>query len=219
MNVINKTIMSIFFVLATVISFAMEERSKPIDMRKTSSDWSSYIGSGLTTGFNCAVSSFDSLTSTVINTVSDTAAFKKLGWPPDDATAQQELERSKTIYKQHNEMFKKYAEYPQYYENYDAINRRAQYCQRVLLALHNDTILNRLDRGKFALHCLQYHSQALNDFQKTEFLYFVKEEQKKIKTETQNIEQELSDLTIVSKTNELLNNLVEQTVKKQQEKK
>lgn len=222
MRIINKTITSIFLLLATSISLAMEKqqsnqrKSNPIEIRNgEQSSYSSYLSSSLA----YAVSSFDSATNTIMNIVSDDAAFKKLGWPPNDSIAQQELEKSKSIYDRHNKSFKNYGTYPEYQEDCDAINRRTNYCQRVLVALYNDTILNRVERGKLALHCLQHHGQALNEFDKSKFVYFVTEEQKKIKNDTQNIDQEFQNLTLVSKDNELLNNLLKQSIKKEEQRK
>jgi len=197
------------------------KKSQPLTItNKVSSDYSSYL-TGISAGLNhvsdYVASSLGSLSTTVMNQISDEAAFKKLGWPPEDKDAQQELERSKLLYERHNKSFKSYDEYFEYKNDADAINRRTQYCQRVIWALYNNTIPNHADRPKLALHCLLHHKQVLNAFDTSKFLHFIQKDQERTKHDTKKVDQELEHLTIVPDDNELLNELLNQTIKQKEE--
>lgn len=226
MSISNKIMLSMSLVSITIISLAMENeielnKSQPLAIpTKVSSDYSSYL-TGISAGFNhvsdYVASSLGSLSTTVMNQISDEAAFKKLGWPLSDQIAREELEKSKVLYERYNKSFKSYDEYFEYANDANAINRRTHYCQRVIWALHKNTIPNHADRPKLALHCLQYHKQVLNDFDKSQFLFFIQKDQEKTKLDTKKVDQELEHLTIVPDDNELLNELLNQTIKQKEE--
>jgi len=227
MNIGNTIIISSFFIIST-LSLAMEtalskSQSMPINNGLPSGQpYNSYLNLGtFLAGFNhlsdCVASSLDSLSNTITNQISDEAAFRKLGWPLSDEIARQELEKSTLLYKRHNDSFKVFDEYFEYTNDCNAINRRTQYCQRVLWALYNNTILNHADRPKLALHCLQHHKQVLNDFDKSKFLFFVQIYQEKTKQDVKQLDQDMLHLTIVPHDNDLLNELLNQTIKQKEE--
>ena len=89
--------------------------------------------------------------------------------------------------------------------------------QRVLFALYTNTIVNHADRAKLALHCLVHHKAVLNDFDKSKFLFFIQKDQKKTKLDIKTVDQGLEHLTIVPNDNDLLNDLLNQTIKQKEE--
>lgn len=220
MSIATKLLLSYCLVIMSNITLAMNEEKKVSSAITISGDsslgqfveYSSYVSGWVS-------NSFDSLKTTVNNFVYDDAAFKKLGWPKNDIEAQQELAKSNEIYIRVNNFLKNNQSYPEYEEDCNAINRRTQYCQRVLVALNNNTIPKDSDRVSLALHCLKHHKQVLNDFDKSKFLLSIQLDQEKIKSNAKEIDQELAKITIVPEDNDLLNNLLEQTyLIKEQEK-
>jgi hypothetical protein len=196
-GIINNVIINSFLLLVSAALLAMENKSgasQPIEIKQTQQSYSSYVSNSFAGGLTCLASSVGSLTNTVVNALSDDAAFQKLGWPPENLIAKDELKRSQDIYKRHNESYKNYKAYIEYDDDCAFINRRTDYCQRALSALYNDTIINRADRIKLAMHCLKHHSQVLNSFDTNKFVDIVKNEQEKIKGYTITTDQELKIL-------------------------
>lgn len=148
----------------------------------------------------------NSITATVNNYMYDTEAFKKLGWPIDDIIAKQELEKTQEIYKRVNESLQNRTTYSDFMKDYDFINRRQAYCQRVLQALPNHP-----QGVVLALFCLKNHRAAMHSFDLIRFLVFIEGELEKFK----KIGAEFSLLTILpEEDNQLLNKLFEQTLLK-----
>jgi hypothetical protein len=211
MSINNKIIVIGFFVLLNTLSVAME-KTEPLAISSSASEQSLsgfYIPiPSFSDAYGAVASSLESFKNTVTNSISDDAAFKKLGWPLLDAIAQQELQTSKSLYKRVNEAIQNRTDYPTFLEDCGFINRRNLYCQRVLQALptHPDAV-------NLALFCMQHHKSVMNDFDKSRFLLFVNVGQEKTKKGTQEIDLELAKLTIVPENNALLDNLFEQTVR------
>ena len=215
MSIISRVIISSFLGLVVTMSWAMEKQQEtPVQ------SLSFYCSGILATGLEIAAGSFDSLKNTVVNALSDEAAFLKLGWPENNNSSRQELEKCKLIYLRHNEQSKNGQKYEEYHNDCAFINRRSQYCQRALNAILNNTITHSLDRVTLALHCLKYHQQVLNDFTKSSFVYFVSTENEQIKNSTQKTDQDLINLKNLFENNqELLQNIDSDQLKKDEEKK
>lgn len=101
---------------------------------------------------------------TLMNAASDDEAARKLGWPVQDAQAQQELLKTRNAYAQvtstsNEESRKKF---------FDLIFRRAAFLQRVYLALPS-----RPDRTGLAKFCLENHEPAMSPTLKLGFQYFL----------------------------------------------
>ena len=154
-----------------------------------------------------ASSCMGSCYSTVTNYVSDEAAFKKLGWPPLDEIAIQELAMTKEIYNKVTDAVENNQPYDDFLKDYNTINNRQYYCQRVLQALpsHPQAV-------ELALFCLTHHSPAMHSFDLTRFGFFLQREQEKAK----KVGAEFSRLTLPI-DNPTLENLFEQTARKKQE--
>src|SRR5438128_7995407 len=169
MSIGNKINLSGLLVIITTAASAMEQQPLAIAGKSSSPEvgLSSYL-------YGCVSNSLDSLSSTVINTCSDYAAFRKLGWPPLDLIAQQELEKSKTMYERVNKSIQTQISYPTFLDDCNAITRRNAICQRVLVALDNYP-----DALNLALFCIQHHRRILNEFDLSRFLAFVNKEQEK----------------------------------------
>ncbi|HLW72957.1 MAG TPA: hypothetical protein VKR54_02830 [Candidatus Babeliales bacterium] len=175
MRINNKIIMSSLLGLVTTVSFAMEDKSnlekslseKSLSSEELQSSSSYFIPIPSFSGaFEYVSNSLDSLTTTLTNKLSDKAAFQKLGWPFPDKIACQELQKSKEMYGRVNGFYKNKESYSGYFEDLCAVSRRYEYCQRVILALHNNTIANDSDRATLALHCLEHHETVMNSFDK-----------------------------------------------------
>lgn len=212
---INKVIVYGFFVVMSAALYAMEEKlersqelkkSQSLAMVNKSSDVSvsPYTLSFSLPTFTTISNSVSSLTATVNNYWYDTEAFKKLGWPKDDILAQQELEKTQEVYRRMTESLQNRVTYNDFMEDYNFINRRQQYCQRVLQALPN------CPQGvELALFCLKHHRAAMNSFDLTRFLIFVEAEQEKSK----QVGAEFSLLTILpEEDNQSLDKLFKQTL-------
>lgn len=167
--------------------------------------------------YQTLTNAFGSLKETVYNYAWDDSAFKKLGWPPSDETAKEELKKTQDIYKRMNDYYQTRKMYDAFLEDRKAISRRYTYCQRVLEAL--PTIPKRSEALELATFCLKYHYNAMNDFDKSNFLLFVTMEKEKSTQEVKKADLELAQLTIVPDDNELLKNLFDQTIEKIESKK
>lgn len=206
MSIGNKINLSGLLVIITTAASAMEQpplpiaRAIPSKSSPEQNGFSSYL-------YGCVSNSFDSLSSTVINTCSDYAAFRKLGWPPLDLIAQQELEKSKAMYERVNKSIRTQVSYPTFLEDCNAITRRNAICQRVLVALDNYP-----DALNLALFCIQHHRRILNEFDLSRFLAFVTKEQEKSNKGAQDVYQELSKVMVLPNDNELLNLFVKQSI-------
>lgn len=176
------SIIVISYFLFTQSVFAMDQSDQPYTL-------SAFIPislQGVTDGIaQCVASSFGSVSSTLTNQLSDAAAFKKLGWPPEDDVAQKELQKSIAVYKRVNAALQSHIlDYPECEADHSFISRRYQYCQRALNVLNSYP-----DSVNLALYCLQYHKQVMNDFDLKRFLTFVTLHEEAIKKNTLSIDQ------------------------------
>ena len=199
MSIMSKVIMGSF--LASVIATALASEND-----QNNQSYAEYISSNLAGGLVCLGKNLDSLKNTMVNAISDDAAFLKLGWPPQNQTAQQELQKCKEVYARYDGLSKKCEVSIQYKEDCAFIERRTSYCKRVLSALHNNTVLNCADRPKLALHCLTHHEKVLNQFDKETFFEIVGMEQKKAEEEAQQVSQQLEKITNNKDINKELQN-------------
>jgi hypothetical protein len=227
---INKVMISVFFIVINSMACAMEleksqdvKRTRPKDIVNRSAESSSPAYS-LSFGVPSVASLLNgasSLVTTFNNYWYDEEAFKKLGWPENDEVAQGELVKTLAIYDRVNAYFQTRKAYIDLVEDRRAIGRRYGYCQRVLETLPQ--IPKRAEALELATFCLKYHSQAMNDFIKSDFLLFVSVETGKSTRETQKAVSEVAQLKIVPENNVLLNDLALQTarevVKKEEEEK
>jgi hypothetical protein len=189
MSIIGKAIMSSFLVLVTTAFLASEK-----NVQKEQS-YIEYISGNLAGGLVSLGKNLDSLKNTVVNAMSDDAAFLKLGWPTDNQIAKQELQKCKEIYARYDASSKKCEISMEHKEDCAFIERRTSYCKRVLSALQNNTIPNCADRPKLALHCLTHHEKVLNQFDKETFFKIVGMEQRKAEEEAQQVNQQLQKIT------------------------
>ena len=214
MSISNKIITSVFCMIVTTACLAMERSQSLVIVEKSSPEpYTFYIPSFSDMSVSLATN-WDSFRSTVTNSISDDAAFRKLGWPPTDQIACEELAKSKEIYKRVNDSIQKRIPYSTFLEDYNAINRRTLYCQRALQALSD-----RPDGVALAMFCMKHHQELMNAFDLSRFLLFVNEKQEKTKHGTQVVDRELSQLKIVPQDNELLNNLFKQSIPTTEEQK
>lgn len=203
MSINTAKVISGFLALITALSSAMDQEQPFAILSKSLPEQQLGLSSYL---YGCVSGSFDSLSNTIVNTVSDSAAFRKLGWPPSDALAQQELEKSKVIYKRVNDSIQTQISYSAFLDDCTAITRRNTICQRVLVALDNYP-----DALNLALFCMQHHRQVLNEFDFLRFLAFVNKEQSKSTQSAQAVCKELTKIMVFPNNNELLNNFVKQS--------
>lgn len=213
---INKKIVCSFLVAMSVIVSAMEEKLAKSQELNNSQSWElvkSQENSPSYT-FSFSVPTVKDIMNSAINTFNnywwDEEAFKKLGWPTNDKVAQQELAATLMIYARMNKYFKTRDKYDDLLEDRRLIGRRTDYCRRVLEAL--PLIPKRAEALELATFCLNNHSQAMNDFIKTDFLLFVDLEKGKSIQEVQKADSELAKLKIVPDDNALLDKLFQQTV-------
>lgn len=201
MSIGNKINLSGLLVIITTVASAMEQRPLAIPSKSSPEvGLSAYL-------YDKVSGSFDSLSNTVTNACSDYAAFKKLGWPPSDPVAQQELERSKAIYEKVNKSIQTQILHETFLEDCNAITRRNAICQRVLVALDNYP-----DAINLALFCINHHRRILNEFDLSRFLAFVNKEQEKSNKGAQDVYKELSRVMVLPNDNELLNRFVKQSI-------
>lgn len=211
MSIGNRIIMSGILLLTATVSSAMEKqledsqglkKSRALAITKPLPDpgLSSYL-------YGCVSGSFDSLSNTIANTVSDYSAFKKLGWPTSDEFAQQESVKCDAMYTRVNDSIQKQISYPTFLEDCAAITRRSAICQRVLLVLDSYP-----DALNLALFCIQYHRRVMNEFDLSRFLAFVNKEQEKSTKGAQGVYKELSKVMVLPNDNELLNRFVKQSI-------
>lgn len=186
------------------------EGSQPLAIpdRSSPEPYSFYIPT-LADTYTSVTNSFDSLKNTVTNFASDYYAFRKLGWPPSDFIAQEELKKSKELYARVNDSIQTHSTYEALLSDYNAITRRNAVCQRVLLALDNYP-----DALNLALFCIQHHRPVMNDFDISRFLAFVTKEQEKSTKGMQEAYQELAKVMILPNDNQLLNNFFKQNSSK-----
>lgn len=214
MGIGNKIITTLFFITITTNIFAME-RSQPLAIPDKSSPepYSFYIPT-LADTYTSVTNSLDSLKNTVTNFASDYYAFRKLGWPPSDLIAQEELKKSKELYARVNNSIQTHSTHETLPSDYNAITRRNAVCQRVLLALDNYP-----DALNLALFCIQYHRPVMNDFDISRFLAFVTKEQEKSTKGMQEAYQELAKVMVLPNDNQLLNNFFKQNGSKPESEK
>ena len=208
MGISNKIIIIyVVFIIISTNALAMDSSGS----EKSSPEQLMFYLPSLTEMSESLVTNWNSLKSTVTNSVSDDAAFRKLGWPPSDPIAQEELRKSKAIYARVNFSIQNHAQHETFLEDCSAINRRTAYCQRALGALpyHSDGV-------GLAMFCLNNHQVLMNPFDLSRFLLFVNERQLKTKQGARVVDQELSKLKIVPKDNKLLNNLLKQSFPKEE---
>jgi len=219
---INKVMVYVFCIVTSATLSAMEleksqgeKRSLPRDIMNRAAESSSRAYSfsfslptlsGVGNSVNSAINTFN-------NYWYDEEAFKKLGWPEHDQTAQQELANTLQIYKRVNDYFVTRKAYIDLIEDRRVIGRRSDYLRRVLEKLPE--IPKRSEALDLATFCLNNHSQAMNDFIKSDFLLFISVETGKSIQEVQKTNSELLKLKIVS---EPLNALYEQAAKEKSKK-
>lgn len=214
--------MSVFLLAVTTTVLPMEQEkpntTQPLTIIQSSlGSYSGILSDGLNYVSECVATSFDSLSNTITNQMSDEAAFKKLGYPGRDKTSREEITKFQSVYQRRQKMIGK--AYPERVNDDAFISRRVQYIQRVLYALHNNTIANSTDRPKLALHCIQYHQQILNPLDTEELKYFITAEQEKIKQHTKKVDEDAKKLPITFNNSEALKEFVDQQMREKEEQK
>ena len=229
MNINKVMVYGLFVVIsATVCAMELEKsqdvkRTRPKDIvnKPAESSSPSYSLSFSLPTITDFVNSVSSAANTYYNYRYDDEAFKKLGWPEHDTTANTELKCTLMVYQRVNNYFVTRIPYDELLEDHKVISRRYDYCRRVLENLPK--IPKRSEALELATFCLKHHSQVMNDFLKTDFLLFVEVEKNKSTQEVQKADLELAQLKIVPDNNKILNDLFEQTarekLKKEEEKK
>lgn len=211
MNILKTIVTSGLCVMFTSLSLAMDSKL-PI-VQYAISDYIPMTLPSFDDMPQCVASSWDSLKNTVNNKMFDESAFKKLGWPVNDPTAQRELERSTAIYNRVNVALKKRDFYTEFAQDCDIINRRILVCQRALNAFeaHPDGV-------KLALHCIKHHHYILTPYDLTKFMSFVQSSKKTSQQGVDEIEQELALIKSALVDNPVLNSLIKKAPQKKDDK-
>jgi len=205
-----------FLVVTSAMVSAMEEQLQKSQELKTSQSLEIIHKSCSedSSSYNISLPSLGSLYNSLKNTVKnywwDEEAFKNLGWPTTDKEAQQQFAITLMTYERVNKYFQTREKYDDLVEDRRRITRRTDYCRRVLETL--PLIPKRAEALELATFCLNNHSQAMNDFIKTDFLLFVEVEKGKSIQEVQKADSELAKLKIVPDDNAFLGKLLQQTV-------
>lgn len=210
MSIDIKKVMSIFLMVTNARVCAMEEKLvssqelRTSQELKTSQSLSPYTFSFSLPTLTNLSNGVNSLIATATNYLSDDAAFIKLGWPSSNEQAQQELKNTQETYKRVTDSLQNNVRHDDFVKDYEFLNRRQYYCQRVLQALpHHPKGL------ELAIFCLQHHRSVMNSFDLTRFWVFVEAEQKK----SEKASKEFSLLTILPEVdNQSLDKLFKQTL-------
>jgi len=156
MNKKVKIAQILFFSLAMHVSFAAES---------TLSLQLSMFGSFTA----CVASGFESAKNTIKNAFYDEEAFKKLGWPLSDSQARLELTETLDMYKrvsiQQNPNDR--------VNDIISIANRTSYLARA----YRFIIASKSDEGKFARHCVDNHSPAMNEALKSLFMGYLSQKE------------------------------------------
>ncbi len=117
----------------------------------------------------CVANGLESAKNTFKNAVYDEEAFKKLGWPLSDSQARVELTETLEMYKrvstQQNPNDR--------VTDIISIANRTSYLARA----YRFIIASKSDEGKFARHCVDHHSPAMNESLKSLFMGYLSQKE------------------------------------------
>jgi hypothetical protein len=211
----SKAVLILLFSLITHFSFSMDKSPNTIVVENPSQiPQSSNIGSPPVSAFGCVMSfvasSLESLGTTVKNKLSDEEAFKKLGWPRGDVTAEMELTITLKAYVGIAENNGNHQEY------IERIARRTEYLMRLLRVIES----NKTNESLFVKHCLDHHRSAMPEFLRILFQKYVeKKSVELIKAEIDETEMVLQTMKLKREIEYVLLNIGWRVKGKEQEAK
>jgi len=176
-----------------VLSGSSGHHSPTLSQSPQQSGWGGYVTAAFNGICDRAANGLKSATDTVTNKVSDEAAFKKLGWPPSDTTAEAELNTCLANYATFKTLTLNFECFQQEYVELEAfINRRRDYLRRAIIAFPTlDKGIDGTEGTGFATHCLKHHICIMHSFEEGRIRAFLGKKQRASKNVDQMISQAL----------------------------
>ena len=185
---------------STEILFRTSEESASLSPQKSSTE-DPYVFSFSLPSLTSLSSNFDSLKNTVTNYLWDDAAFVKLGWPMSNESAKQELKKTHDLYKKIITALHQNSSYEILLKNneedFKALNRRYEYCQRALNAFPSQP--DSAEAVAFAQFCLRYHQQFIEYITTFRYGHFLEDKKVENKWKIINPEESLIELEALIK--------------------